>query len=126
MPGSTQGHILSITDKHFPVMHGDGTSTVEELSWSHPRYRLQADTFVARNRDVLGRVLDSGERRPLGMAGNHCQGTTFRNGAHLITPALVRRIDDISRAIPGFLVGRFDVRYADVDGFMAGDDLGID
>jgi len=125
MPDSTQGHILSITDKHFPVLYGDGVSTVEDLIWSHPRYRLQADTFVARHRDVLGRVLESGERWPLGMAGNHCQGTTFRDGAHLLTPALVRRIDDIARAIPGFFVGRFDVRYADVEAFMAGEDLAI-
>jgi hypothetical protein len=80
---------------------------------------------VARHRDALGRVLESGERWPLGIAGNHCQGTTFRNGAHLVTPALVRRIDEIARAIPGFFVGRFDVRYADVEAFMAGDDLAI-
>jgi membrane protein DedA with SNARE-associated domain len=125
MPDATHGHILSITDKHFPVLYGDGVSTIEELIWSHPRYRLQADTFVARHRDALGRVLESGERWPLGIAGNHCQGTTFRNGAHLVTPALVRRIDEIARAIPGFFVGRFDVRYADVEAFMAGDDLAI-
>jgi membrane protein DedA with SNARE-associated domain len=125
MPGSTQGHILSITDKHFPVLYGDGVSTIEDLIWAHPRYRLQADTFVARHRDALARVLESGERWPLTMAGNHCQGTTFRNGAHLLTPALVRRIDDIARAVPGFFVGRFDVRYGDVDAFMAGDDLAI-
>jgi membrane protein DedA with SNARE-associated domain len=125
MPGSALGQILSITDKHFPVLYGDGVSTVEELIWSHPRYRLQADTFVARHRDTLARILESGERWPLGMAGNHCQGTMFRDGAHLLTPALVRRIDEIAQAVTGFFVGRFDVRYADVDAFMAGEDLAI-
>jgi hypothetical protein len=125
MPGSASGHILSITDKHFPVLYGDGVSTLEELIWSHPRYRLQADTFVARHRDTLACILASGERWPLGMAGTHCQGTMFRDGAHLLTPALVRRIDHLARAIPGFFVGRFDVRYADVEAFMAGEDLAI-
>ena len=94
---------------------GDGISTVEDLIWTHPRYRLQADTFLTRHRAARARVLGLGERWPLGIAGNHCQGTLFRDGRHLITPALERRIDDIARAFDGFFVGRFDVRYADVD-----------
>ena len=125
MPDSVRGRIFSITDKHFPVLVGDGRSTLEELIWQHPRYRLQADTFVARHRDTLPRVLDAGERFPLAIAGNHCQGTLFRDGRHLITPALEERVDDIARAYPGFFVGRFDVRYSDVEAFKAGRDLAI-
>jgi hypothetical protein len=124
-PGCPAGRILSITDKHFPVVVGDGSSTVEELIWAHPRYRLQADTFLARHVDVLERVPDPGERLPLGMAGNHCQGTLFLDGRHLMTPALERRIDDIARAFDGFFVGRFDIRYGDVERFKAGTDLAI-
>jgi hypothetical protein len=45
-------------------------------------------------------------------AGNHCQGCIFRDGSHLITNALRDRIDDISRAVPGFFIGRYDIRYA--------------
>jgi hypothetical protein len=125
MPGSPRGRIFSITDKQFPVVVGDGGSTIERLIWRHPRYRLQGDTFAARHREALTRVLDAGERFPLAIAGNHCQGTTFRDGAHLITPALECRVDDIARAYPGFFVGRFDVRYADVEAFMEGRDLAI-
>jgi len=125
MPGATRGRIFSITDKKFPVLVGDGHSTIETLIWTHPRYRLQADTFAARHNDVFTCVLDEGERFPLAIAGNHCQGTTFRDGRHLITPALERRIDEIAQAYPGFFVGRFDIRYADVDAFMAGLDISI-
>jgi len=125
MPGSPRGRIFSITDKQFPVVVGDGGSTIERLIWTHPRYRLQGDTFAARHREALTRVLDVGERFPLAIAGNHCQGTMFRDGAHLITPALECRVDDIARAYPGFFVGRFDVRYADVEAFMEGRDLAI-
>ena len=124
-PGCATGRILSITDKHFPVVVGDGLSTVEELIWNHPRYRLQADTFVMRHVGILERVLDSGERLPLGIAGNHCQGTLFLDGRHLITPALEERIDGIARAFDGFYVGRFDIRYSDVERFKAGTDLAI-
>ena len=125
MPGEARGRILSITDKHFPVLTGDGVSTIEDLIWSHPRFRLQADLFVARHAAALGRVLDPGERFQLTMAGNHAQGTLFRDGTHLITPALERRIDEVARAFDGFHVGRFDVRYRDVEAFKAGRDLAI-
>jgi hypothetical protein len=59
------------------------------------------------------------------MAGNHAQGTTFTDGAHLLTPALERRIDEIARAFPGFYIGRFDIRYREVSAFTAGQDIAI-
>jgi membrane protein DedA with SNARE-associated domain len=124
-PGEARGRIFSITDKHFPVLIGDGRSTVEALVWAHPRYRLQASTFLTRHSHSLARVLAAGERMQLAIAGNHAQGTLFRDGAHLWTPALERRIDAIAKSHAGFFVGRFDVRYSDVDGFRAGQDLAI-
>jgi membrane protein DedA with SNARE-associated domain len=124
-PGELRGRIFSITDKHFPVLVGDGRSTVEELIWSHSRYRLQASTFLARHRRVLDRVLARGEAFQLAIAGNHAQGTLFRDGRHLWTATLERRIDEIAQSYRGFFVGRFDVRYADVAAFQAGEDLAI-
>jgi membrane protein DedA with SNARE-associated domain len=125
MPHWPLGRILSITDKHFPFVIGDGVSTLEELVRAHPRYRMQADTFLRRHDTMVGVVLPDGARFQLAIAGNHAQGTLFRDGAHLLTPALERRVDDIARSYPGFFVGRFDVRYRDVDRFTAGDDLAI-
>ena len=124
-PGESQGRVLSITDKRFPVVEGDGLSTVRQLIEAHPRYRLQSRLFFARHAASLDRVLAVGERMPLAIAGNHAQGTTFHDGAHLWTPALERRIDAIARHYPGFFIGRFDVRYRDVAAFMAGRDLAV-
>jgi membrane protein DedA with SNARE-associated domain len=125
IPGSPRGQIFSITDKHFPALTGDGVSSIETLIWSHPRYRLQGSTFTARHSKTLHHVLAAGERFPLAVAGNHCQGTLFRDGRHLLTKELEERIDEIAQSYPGFFVGRFDVRYCDVDAFKAGTDLAI-
>jgi membrane protein DedA with SNARE-associated domain len=124
-PGQPHGRIFSITDKHFPRVVGDGVSTLEALIWAHPRYRMQAATFLARHRPALGRVLVKGETLQLAIAGNHAQGTLFRDGSHLWTPALERRIDEVARAYPGFFVGRFDVRYENIAAFQDGRDLAI-
>lgn len=124
-PDEPRGRILSITDKVFPVVVGDGSTPLAGLVRSHDRYRLQASTFLARLGRDAARVPASGEVVPLGLAGNHAQGTMFLDGGHLITPALADRIDRIARHYEGFYVGRFDVRYSDVKAFTAGRDLAI-
>jgi len=124
-PGWTCGRILSITDKHFPAVTGDGQSTVEELIWADSRLRMQASRFVARHDAERYRVLARGERLALAIAGNHAQGTLFKDGRHLITPALEERIDEIAQSYSGFFIGRFDIRYANVERFKAGEDLAI-
>jgi membrane protein DedA with SNARE-associated domain len=125
VPGASRGHIFSITDKHFPSIVGDGESTIEDLIWRHPRYRMQAGMFVRRHRAMLSHVLEAGQRFQLGIAGNHAQGALFRDGRRLITPQLENRIDEIARAYPGFFVGRFDIRYSDEAAFKAGIDIAI-
>jgi membrane protein DedA with SNARE-associated domain len=125
MPGEAHGRIFSITDKVFPELVGDGQSTLEQLIWAQPRFRMQATTFLKRHADVRERVLSRGERFRLAIAGNHCQGTLFRDGADLITPQLERTIDEIARSFDGFSFGRFDVRYRDVDRFRTGEDVTV-
>jgi hypothetical protein len=124
-PDESRGRILSITDKIFPVVEGDGRSTLAQLIDVHPRFRLQAATFHRRHAERLTTILAPGERFSLAEVGNHCQGTKFLDGRALWTPALETRIDAIARAVPGFNIGRFDVRYSDVERFKAGDDLKI-
>lgn len=125
MPGESRGRLFSITDKRFPVVVGDGHSTLEELIRRHPRYRLQARVFLARHEASRHEVLAKGRRFALARAGNHCQGTEFLDGWSLRTPALEARVDEIARQIDGFWFGRFDVRYKSRETFMAGDDFSV-
>jgi hypothetical protein len=70
-------------------------------------------------------VLRPGEAFQLAVAGNHAQGTLFKDGRHLWTPALEQRVDEIAQAYRGFFIGRFDVRYTNAAALRAGDDLAI-
>jgi membrane protein DedA with SNARE-associated domain len=124
-PDEPRGRIFSITDKRFPVLVGDGRSTLAALVRTHPRFRLQADVFLARHAARRDHVLAAGETFQLARAGNHAQGAEFRDGRVLWTPALEHRIDEIARRFEGFYFGRFDVRYRDRAAFMAGTDLAI-
>jgi hypothetical protein len=124
-PDEDLGHILSITDKRFPHIVGDGVSTIEQLIWRHPRLRMQAKTFFARHKREKARILARGEIFRLAIAGNHCQGTLFCDGSGLITPELTMAIDDVAKRFDGFYFGRFDIRYSDVEQFKAGKDFTI-
>jgi membrane protein DedA with SNARE-associated domain len=125
MPGEPTGRIFSVTDKQFPVLTGDGVSTVESMIWRHPRLRMQAGTFLARMNGQAEAILPADERLPLTIAGNHCQGTLFRDGSHLITPALEETVDAVARRFDGFFIGRFDVRYSDANVLKTGHGFAI-
>ncbi len=119
------GEILAITDKVFPVVTGDGKRTVAALVHDHPRYRMQAAVFQARHGSAMQRVPDLGETVPLALAGNHCQGCLFRDGASLSTPALRDAVNGWMARTDGLGFGRFDVRAPSRDAIRAGRDLAI-
>jgi hypothetical protein len=58
-------------------------------------------------------------------AGNHCQGCIFTDGGHLHTPALEEAINAIATKVPGFFVGRFDLRYSDDEALSRGEGFQI-
>lgn len=113
LPGEARGSILAITEKVFPVLEGDGASTLADLILRDPRASAIAGTYLRRFVGELERIPSRGERIRLVEAGNHAQGCIFRDGMHLWSDALERRIDGISQSIRGFFIGRYDLRYSD-------------
>jgi membrane protein DedA with SNARE-associated domain len=124
-PDQTRGRIFAITEKIFPVITGDGRRSVEELIWADPRARLIAHKYLRRLRHCRRNVLAVGETVPLVESGNHAQGCIFRDGKHLWSEVLERRIDEISRKLNGFFIGRYDLRYASDDELRAGHNFEI-
>lgn len=119
-PHEGRGRIFAITEKIFPIVTGDGQQTIEELIWNEPRARFIADTYLRRLGVRRSEVLPAGETLKLVEAGNHAQGCIFRDGGHLWSGELERRIDEISQRLDGFFVGRYDIRYASDEDLRAG------
>jgi membrane protein DedA with SNARE-associated domain len=120
LPDEPHGHILAITRKIFPTIEGDGERTVEDLILAGPRSAIIAGTYLRRFEKERRRVLKYGEALKLVEAGNHAQGCIFCDGKDLATPELLAAFDRISRSLPGFFIGRYDVRYASDDDLRAG------
>lgn len=119
-PHEIRGRIFAITEKIFPVLVGDGQSTVAELIACDPRARFIADTYLKRFHARRDEVLAAGEELRLVESGNHAQGCIFRDGMRLRTPELEGQIDEISRKLTGFFIGRYDIRYASEADLKAG------
>ena len=120
-PHEDRGRVTSITLKEFPKVIGDGIRTLRQLIEANPRARATKATFFRRHTATLDHVVGDTVEFPLVFAGNHKQGCVFRNGMHILTPELEARIDEMSRAIPGFYFGRFDIRFRDTESFQRGE-----
>jgi membrane protein DedA with SNARE-associated domain len=124
-PGARRGEIFAVTKKLFPVVIGNGRSTLEELIALDDRASLIAKTYLDRFPDVRNEILPNDHVLRLVEAGNHCQGCIFRDGQHLLSEKLRDRIDQISRRLPGFFIGRYDIRYSNDDDLRRGENFKI-
>jgi membrane protein DedA with SNARE-associated domain len=125
LPGESSGHILAITEKLFPIVTGDGRSTLEELILGDQRASIIAETYQHRFEKERSRIFPVGEHVRLVEAGNHAQGCIFKDGMHLWSDQLETCIDTISRRINGFFIGRYDLRYSDPELLRTGQSFQI-
>lgn len=122
-PLAAEGSITSVTLKSSPVVIGDGATPLGRLIAADKRAARVAHLLPART--DRGRVPAAGERVKLLFVGNHCKGSTFRDGRDTVTPALVACIDAIAHALPHYQFGRIDLRYRSLAALRRGEDFRI-
>jgi len=119
-PSQATGTVASIVAKEMLFVEGDGISTLASLIRQKPRAKLQWRSLEKRYSSRLHEVLPKGVRMELVSIGNHCLGTKFLNGNHLISEELTASFDRISHQIEGFFFGRFDLRCASIEDLTQG------
>ena len=108
-PDQDKGRIFSITRKVFPEVVGNGERTLEQLILADQRAACMARQYTERNAHRLWDVPAAGERVRLTDVGNHCRGTIFLDGTSLRTDAMEELFDRLSKSVPEFYFGRYDV-----------------
>ena len=111
LPGQARGRVVSVTLKYFPYVTGDGVRTLRQLIRDDPRAGALQHLYLKRHIARLDTVPKAGEAIRLAFAGSHSRGAIFRNGTHLVTPEMEARFEALSRALPEFHFGRYDVRF---------------
>jgi len=108
-PDEPNGKVVSITGKEMLSVTGDGHSTLRELVLNKDRARLQAARLAIEYAGQWETVIPAGEKMVLNRIGNHCLGTQFMDAGHLINQTLNDSFDTLSKQVPGFYFGRYDL-----------------
>lgn len=125
LPNETKGTVFSITEKTFPVLVGDGISSLEKLILEQDRTHYMARYLLALHQERLDLVLAEGASFKVVEIGSHCRGSVFLDGNQHRTDALIAKVDEISADIEGFYFGRYDIRVPSVDDLQAGDNIKV-
>ncbi len=119
-PNERDGKVTSLVLKEMLTVTGDGISTLQELIQDKPRAKLQWEVLKDVYAEKLITLIPDGEIVELNLIGNHCLGTKFLNGEHLINSTLSQTFDSISKQIDGFYFGRYDLRCASIEDLYQG------
>jgi hypothetical protein len=119
-PGQATGRITSVTLKFPPTVIGDGASTVRQLVAADARLNAVSNLILPKIGAKADSVPAPGEAVRLVFVGNHCRGSTFKDGRDIVTPALTARIDEIAQDMPELHFSRIDLRYDSLEDLRTG------
>lgn len=120
-PGAGRGEIYSLALAYPPHLFGDGVSPLRRLILADPLIARNAKLYLERHAGRLDWVPAAREPVILAACGSARMGAVFVDARHLATEALLQRFERIAADIPGFAFGRFDVRFASLEQFLAGE-----
>jgi hypothetical protein len=112
--------ITSVCIKEFLHVTGDGKNSLRQLVLNNERAAFQLERLEMEYAEQMDEVLSEGQALPLGTIGNHCLGTKFLNGNHLIDKHLTQAFEGICRQIDGIHYGRFDLKCEDAEALKNG------
>jgi hypothetical protein len=106
--------------KEMLTVTGDGKTSLKNLILSKDRAKLQWKKLQGTFSERLESIPKAGEMIELVSVGNHCLGTKFLDGGHLINQKLSQSFDNISKQVDGFYYGRFDLRVDSLEDLAEG------
>ncbi len=121
IPDTKTGKVTSICVKEPLKVKGDGQSSIRELMSSYPRAKLQLERFEKEFPETLEKMPEEGEEVILEPIGNHCRGTMFLNGNHLIDEELTAVFNNIAFQMEHIYYGRFDMKCSSVEAVKRGE-----
>jgi hypothetical protein len=125
MPNDEKGFVTSIAIKEFLTVLGDGKSSILTLMNNSTRARFQIESMKKKMGDNINMIVPKDEKLLLEPIGNHCRGTRFINGNHLINEKLHLVFNKIARDMKGFHYGRFDLKVKSIDDLYNGKNIRI-
>ncbi len=115
IPNEEKYKVISLTEKRFFKVVGDGKSTINELIKLQPRGLVFYKQIKERSIYAMDYVPLLGEICVIHTMGNHCNGTEFINRNHQISEALEASMNKLMVGMSGIFYGRFDIKVASLE-----------
>ncbi len=125
MPGAGAVQVLSIVNKTFPTVTGDGASNLRALILGDARASLISAQMLSRWAAELESVPAAGQVVQLVEIGTHSRGSLFLDACHLATPQLEATLRRLLDATPGYAFGRMDLRVPSAAHLSRGEGLKV-
>ena len=125
LPDEKSGKITGIVLKKGVQIMGDGVSTISEIIKKSYRYYYQHNSLFEDKEVLKNTVLAKDETLELSTIGNHARGATFYDITNKCTPELNFVIDQLSKKIPEFYYGRYDIKFNSWDELQQGKNFKI-
>jgi len=124
-PKTSKVSILSIVQKSFPHLVGDGKKTIRELILADNRSRLISQILFKKWVNELEVIPKKGNEIAMVSIGAHCRGCTFEDANDIASEKLVDALSKIVDAIPGYYFGRLDIKVPNKSDFINGINIKI-
>ncbi len=124
-PNEEKGKVTSVVIKKFLTVTGNGTDTILQLMEQQTRARFQIKRFKKEKTELLKTIPKLNEVVLLEPIGNHCRGTEFLSGQHLINEQLHQVFNKVAKDINGFYYGRFDMKVKSYNDLYQGQTIKI-
>jgi hypothetical protein len=121
IPGEERGRLTGIVSKQFLAVTGNGEDSLHTLMKNDKRGIMYLSSLENMHRADLERVPAAGEEMVLSQIGNHARGSKFLDRSDWIDSQLTETIDALSKRIPEFYFGRFDIRYNSLEELKRGE-----
>jgi pimeloyl-ACP methyl ester carboxylesterase/membrane protein DedA with SNARE-associated domain len=109
-PGAQRGRVLSVVEKRFVTLTGDGHRTLEELIWADDLAVSQGKLYLRLNWRRASEKIPAGETVVLTHVGTHALGARMLDRQELRTEALATELDKLADAVGGLHYAVFDLR----------------
>lgn len=121
MPDDKKGHVFSITDKGFPLVIGNGVDNIYELVLKDPYKRNRFDWIFSDSSIDPFLIPKDKEKLVLNVRGSHSKGCIFWNGESYLEEEYTSNLKSVLDKLPGFNIGRVDVRFKSFEGLLNGE-----
>lgn len=125
MPNEAKGKVVSIVQKEFLHVIGNGKQTVLELLQSNARALLALDKIKIFYPELMETVPKNDEKVLIEPIGNHNRGTKFIDRNDLINDDVSELFHQICCHLPDFYYGRLDLKVKNENSFKTGADIKI-